>query len=101
MHPHRLSVTEHKPDLGRQENRRQDDCTAPVYVLERVEGNAACLVGGVVAEMAGGKAMRGFMQSDRDDHRYGVNRDAQGDLWPAQDHALQAGLAASFRFARR
>ena len=68
-------------------------------MFQRIEGDAAGLLGGIIAEMAGDIPMGCFMQRDRDDHRYGVDRHIQERIHPSSLAAYARSMAWLFSSA--
>ena len=74
---HRLGEAEHHPAArGQQQHRRQDHRAERIDVAQRIEGDAAEPLGGVVAEPPGDEAVRRLVEGDGEQHR----QDPGGDL---------------------
>jgi hypothetical protein len=63
--------------MRQEQKRRQNDRADWVNVPERIQSDAACFFGRVVAEVAGDISVRGFVKRDRHDDRDGNHRQIQ------------------------
>ena len=70
IHRHRLGVAEQEGRVQEDQQARHEDRAERVDVLERIEGHAALLPGGAVAEAQGDEPVRGLVQRDGEDGRY-------------------------------
>ena len=67
--------------MGQQQHPRQQHRAEGIDVLERIEADAAELLGGVVAEPVRDKGVRGLVKGDGDDQRQDPDRDVvKGDV---------------------